>query len=50
MLAAVYAVLAMKLPQWPFAVLAKVLGCAGQLQVQHEAFLQVRWCCAAHAC
>lgn len=47
MLAAVYAVLAMKLAQWPFAVLAKVLGCAGQLQVQHKAFLQVRKGCGS---
>jgi hypothetical protein len=45
MLAAVYAVLAVKLAQWPFAVLVKVLGCAGQLQVQHEMFIQVRGGC-----
>lgn len=42
MLVAVYSVLAVKLSQWPFAVLAKVVACAGQLQLQHQGFLQVR--------
>lgn len=42
MLAAVYTVLAVKVTAWPFGVLAKLLACAGQLQLQHQGFLQVR--------
>lgn len=42
MLAAVLIVLAPKLSQWPFAVLAKAMCCVGQLQLQQENFLEVR--------
>jgi hypothetical protein len=37
-------VLAVKFSRWPCAVLVKVMACAGQLQLQHEGFLQVRMC------
>jgi hypothetical protein len=42
MLAAVYTVLAVKVTGWPVGVLAKLMACAGQLQLQHQGFLQVR--------